>query len=183
MDNLWLSAKVMSPYMLVVAILLTAVNFLNIHTNVAMLAGEEVSNTEVILSVIAMVLAVVAYIFCIRRLFMMFRRMSDEPYSFKGQGKRLVRHIGKFAGTMLLGTFIWVVLSIIAVLPMAIGQYAYFASVEGRYNFGDSALITDTGYAVIAIACVVCYYVIQMISVGNWATLMFLLGDIKSKNK
>ena len=46
-------------------------------------------------------------------------------------------------------------------------------------NFGDTALIPISGYVMMVVACTVCYTIINILSVGFYASLVFLYGSVR----
>lgn len=181
--NLWMVCKVMVPYFLVLSLLCVLSNAVNTHANVAILAGEEIDVTEVIAAVVLAVLCLTAYVVAMVRLYRMFKGVcgikGKRTIRWGGVMKTIFLHLGKVVGTTLLSLFVCFVLSMVVYLPYVVSTYAYFSSVEGKVNFGDTALIPISGYVMMVVACTVCYTIINILSVGFYASLMFLYGSVR----
>lgn len=182
--NLWTVCKVMVPYFLAFSIIFVISNAVNTHANVAILAGKQIYLEEVIVAIVFMVISIAAYIIAIIRLYKMFRQQCGIAGSRKIRWgktlKAIFRHIGKVTGTTLLSLFILAVLSAVVYIPYIISLYAYFNSVEGQVNFGDTTAIPTSGLVLAFAICTLCYTIINIISVGFYASLMFLYGSIKN---
>lgn len=206
-DNLMMIIKVMGPYFLVASALLVMFNAVNTHVNVADVAGKEIGLWEVVADMALLLLIVVAYGFAYRRLYVMFKRLcansvKQENITENAEGndgkstsgevadatvnpvkayKTFFRHFGKIVGTSLLSLFGVIVMSVVVYLPFVVATYAYYGSVEGEVNFGDTVLIPTYGYIMMFVACTLCYTIINFFSVAFFATLLFLYGDIKTR--
>ena len=182
--NLSMVCKVMTPYFLVLSLLRVLSNVVNTHANVAMLAGEQIDVTEVVAAIALAALCIIAYVVALMRLYRMFKRVCGikgrRTIKWGRVQKAIFRHLGKVVGTTLLSLFVWVVISAVVYLPYVVLIYAYFSSVEGRINFGDMALIPTSGYVIMIVVCTVCYTIINTLSVGFYASLMFLYGSVKT---
>ena len=80
--NLWLVTKIMMPYYVLVALLLTLMNSVFLYVNVRAVANMEVETSALILAVSVLPLLVLAVMFAQGRLFMMYRRLaglSEHP--------------------------------------------------------------------------------------------------------
>ena len=181
--NLWLITKKMWAYMLTVAVLLTAMNFINVHINIAVMTNEEVTMSEVIISLCVDIAALAAYILSIKKIFILHSRLANTPYLYKGLAKKCLKNFFKILGTMILSLVIQALLCAIIILPMIAVDNAYLTSIEGKYNFGDTALIPTYGYILIAAVCIVCYFLTRIVAVGNWTTLILLYGNMYAKDK
>lgn len=191
-DNLMMVIKVMGPYFLVASALLVMFNAVNTHVNVAAAAGWEIGLGEVVADMALLLLVIVAFGFSYRRMYVMFKRLcansvkpenitEDAKPSFKKACKTFFRHFGKIVGTSLLSLFGVIVMSVVVYLPYVVATFAYFGSVEGEVNFGDTVLIPTYGYVMMFVACTLCYTIINFFSVAFFATLLFLYGDIKTR--
>lgn len=182
--NLWMVCKVMMPYFFMFSLLCVLSNAVNTHTNVAYLAGLQIFLEEVIVAVVLVLLCIVAYVVAMMRLYSMFKRVcgiqGKRTIKWGGVAKAIFRHFGKVMGTTLLSLFVLLVLSAVVYLPYVVSIYAYFSSVEGQVNFGDTALIPTSGYVMMIAVCTLCYTIINILSVGFYASLMFLYGSIRS---
>jgi len=103
--------------------------------------------------------------------------------SFKASLKKGWNHWGKTFGVVLLSGLIMCAVSIIMMVPYFVATSAYFSSVEGKVNFGDTALIPASGYWTMLGVCAVCYAVMLIFSVAYQATLLYLYGDLKTREK
>lgn len=181
--NLRTVCRVMAPYFLVFSLLCVLSNAVNTHANVAVMAGKQIYLEEVVLAGVLVVLCVVAYVVALMRLYKMFKRMcgitGKRTIRWGRALKAVFRHFGKVAGTTLLSLFVLAVTGAVVYLPYVVSTYAYFSSVEGQLNFGDTALIPTGGYVLMILACTLCYTIINILSVGLYASLMFLYGSIK----
>ncbi|MBR2185327.1 MAG: hypothetical protein IJ897_07910 [Prevotella sp.] len=106
-----------------------------------------------------------------------------EKISFKQTIKKGWNHWGKILGVVLLSGLILCVVNLLLMMPYTVATSAYLSSIEGKINFGDQALIPDSGYATMLIACTLCYAVILLISVAHQTTLLYLYGDLKTREK
>ena len=181
--NVWKVCKVMTPYYIVFSLLLTLSNAVNTHANVSILANRPIKFEEVIIAVILTVLCVVAYITCLTKLYNFFKKECGIKGKHKirwGKAiKATFRHLGKVIGTTLLSLFILVVLSLVVYIPYVVSMYAYFTSVEAQVNYGDMADIPTSGIALMIASCTICYTIINIVSVGFYASLMFLYGSVR----
>lgn len=181
--NVWTVSKTMTPYFIVFSLFFVLSNAVNTHANVSILANRPVTLEEVMIAIIVTVLWVAAYIICLVRLYRFFKKQcgieGKRKIRFGKVIKAIFRHFGKVLGTTLLSLFILVVLSLLAYLPYMVSMYAYFSSVEAQVNFGDTATIPSSGLALMFFAGTFCYTIINLISVGFYASLMFLYGSIR----
>lgn len=181
--NLWMVCKVMGPYFLVLSLLCVLSNAVNTHANVAVMADKPIYIEEVIVAVVLMVLCIIAYVVAMVRLYRMFKRLcgikGKRTIRWGRVMKAIFRHMGKVVGTTLLSLFVLVVVSAVVYLPYVVSTYAYFSSVEGQVNFSDTAMIPTSGYVLMVAACTVCYTIINILSVGFYASLMFLYGSVR----
>ena len=181
--NVWMVTKVMGPYFLVFSLIFVLSNAVNTHANVEILAGKQIYLEEVVAAIALTLLALVAYIVAIMRLYRMFKRLcgikGKRKIYIKKVCKAIFHHFGKVLGTTLLALFILVVMSMVVYLPYIISTYAYFSSVEGQINFGDTAIIPTSGFVMMIVACTLCYTIINIMSVGFYASLLYLYGSIK----
>ena len=181
--NVWTVSKTMTPYFIVFSLFFVLSNAVNTHANVSILANRPVTLEEVMIAIIVTVLWVAAYIICLVRLYRFFKKHcgieGKRKIRFGKVIKAIFRHFGKVLGTTLLSLFILVVLSLLAYLPYMVSMYAYFSSVEAQVNFGDTATIPSSGLALMFFAGTFCYTIINLISVGFYASLMFLYGSIR----
>lgn len=182
--NLAKVSKVMVPYFLCFSIVFVLSNAVNTHANVAILAGKQIFIEEVIAAIILGVLSFITYIVALARMLKMFKQMFGISAKLKGNIGRAIkgvfRHFGKVLGTTLLALFIACVLSVVVYLPYVVSTYAYFSSIEAQVNFGDTAEISNGGYAVMLATCAICYTIINIISVGFYASLLFLYGSLRA---
>lgn len=74
--NLWLITKIMMPYYVLVAVLLTLMNTVFLYVNVRTIANMEVEMSALIFAVAVLPLLAVAIMLAQGRLFMMYRRTS-----------------------------------------------------------------------------------------------------------
>lgn len=74
--NLWLITKIMMPYYVLVAVLLTLMNTVFLYVNVRTIANLEVETSALILAAVVLPLLAVAIMLAQGRLFMMYRRMA-----------------------------------------------------------------------------------------------------------
>ena len=181
--NLWMVCKVMGPYFLVLSLLCVLSNAVNTHANVAVMADKPIYIEEVIVAVVLMVLCIIAYVVAMVRLYRMFKRLcgikGKRTIRWGRVMKAIFRHLGKVMGTTLLSLFVLVVVSAVVYLPYVVSTYAYFSCVEGQVNFSDTAMIPTSGYVLMVAACTVCYTIINILSVGFYASLMFLYGSVR----
>ena len=181
--NVWKVCKAMTPYYIAFSLLLVLSNAVNTHANVSILAGWQIDLEEVLVAVILGVLCFIAYIVCLVRLYNFFKQecgIVGKRKIYVGKVcKAIFRHFGKVLGTTLLALFILVVMSLVVYLPYITSMYAYFSSVESQVNFGDAAIIPLSGLTLMIISCTLCYTTINIMSVGFYASLMFLYGSIK----
>ena len=73
--NVWMVTKVMGPYFLVFSLIFVLSNAVNTHANVEILAGKQIYLEEVVAAIALTLLALVAYIVAIMRLYRMFKRL------------------------------------------------------------------------------------------------------------
>ncbi|MBQ0048241.1 MAG: hypothetical protein KBT33_12205 [Prevotellaceae bacterium] len=192
-DNLMMVIKVMTPYFLIASVMLVMFNAVNTHVNVSDMAGQDIELWEVVVDAVLLILVVLAFAFAYRRMYVMFKRLcanSVKPEtgdtekakpSYKKMCKTFFKYFGKIVGTSLLSLFGVVVMSAVVYLPYVVATYAYFGSVEGEVNFGDTVLIPTYGYIMMFVVCTLCYTIINIFSVAFFATLLFLYGDIKTR--
>ena len=74
--NLWVVTKVMMPYYVLVALLLTQMNSLLLYINVRTIANMEVEMSTLVLALATLPLLAVAIMLAQGRLFLMYRRMA-----------------------------------------------------------------------------------------------------------
>ncbi len=183
--NVWMVTKVMAPYFLLFSLIFVLSNAVNTHANVEILAGKQIYLEEVVAAIILTLLTFVAYVVAIIRLYKMFKRLcgikGKRKIHINKVCKAIFRHFGKVVGTTLLSLFILIVISMVVYLPYVISTYAYFSSIEGQVNFGDTAVIPTSGYVMMIVACTLCYTIINIMSVGFYASLLYLYGSIRSE--
>lgn len=222
-SNLWLVTKVMMPYFLVVAALLTMLNASQVYINVCMQAAMEVDMSAVWMVFTLFPLLLIAMMLTQGRLFLLYRRMAgmeknpplwmmalksllgivlsplfftpivyiyyawmmkgDGAFPIKEHARKGLRRWGSILGVVLLGGFVCMVVSSIMMLPYITAISTYFASIEGKVNFGDAALIPTTGYVLMMVACVLGYAMIQLFAVFNQTALLYLYGTINEGTK
>lgn len=108
---------------------------------------------------------------------------KGEKISFKQTLKKGWNHWGKIFGVVMLSGLIICVVNIILMVPYTFATSAYLSSIEGKINFGDTALIPQSGYVTMLIVCTICYAVMMLISTTYHATLLYLYGDLKTREK
>ena len=181
--NVWMVTKVMAPYFLLFSLIFVLSNAVNTHANVEILAGKQIYLEEVVAAIILTLLAFVAYVVAIIRLYKMFKRLcgikGKRKIHINKVCKAIFRHFSKVVGTTLLSLFILIVISMVVYLPYVISTYAYFSSIEGQVNFGDTAVIPTSGYVMMIVACTLCYTIINIMSVGFYASLLYLYGSVR----
>ena len=106
---------------------------------------------------------------------------GQSTFSLKQATKVGLKHCGKIFGTTVLSLFMTIILCIIIAMPMIIVQEAYFSAVEGRVNFGDTALIPTSGYAIMAITVAVSYFLMFFVGIINQTAWLYLYGDLASE--
>lgn len=110
-------------------------------------------------------------------------RRQKEAFGLKAAYRKAFRHKGKILGVTMLAMFLFAVASMVLLLPGFVSTEAYLSSVEGRVNFGDSVLIPTYGYVFMVVVSTVSYTLANILSVSVVASLMYLHGDIYSKEK
>lgn len=108
---------------------------------------------------------------------------KGEKISFKQTIKKGWNHWGKILGVVLLSGLILCVVNLLFMLPYTVATSAYISSIEGKINFGDDALIPTSGYVTMLAVCTLCYAIMMLISVANQTTLLYLYGDLKTREK
>ncbi len=108
---------------------------------------------------------------------------KDEKISFKQTLKKGWNHWGKILGVVLLSGLIVCVVNLLFMMPYTVATSAYLSSIEGKINFGDEALIPTSGYATMLAVCTLCYAVMMLISVAHQTTMLYLYGDLKTREK
>jgi len=108
---------------------------------------------------------------------------KDEKISFKQTLKKGWNHWGKILGVVLLSGLIVCVVNLLFMMPYTVATSAYLSSIEGKINFGDEALIPISGYATMLAVCTLCYAVMMLISVAHQTTMLYLYGDLKTREK
>ncbi len=223
--NLWLVTKIMMPYFIVVALLLTVMNADFLYVNVCSIANIEVENSALFLGLIIIPILLVAVMLTQGRLFLMYRRLSGltvnppfwclalkslvgiilvplfftplvyvyyawmmqpleegaAPFSFKDELSRGCKHWAKILGVVLFAGFIFLLAACVLVLPYMAAISTYFASIEGKVNFNDTALIPTSGYVGMMLLCVLAYSLIFLFGVFYQTSLLLLYGDIEDR--
>jgi hypothetical protein len=108
---------------------------------------------------------------------------KGEKISFGKTLKKGWNHWGKIFGVVMLSGLIMCVVNIILMVPYTFATSAYLSSIEGKINFGDTALIPQSGYVTMLIVCTICYAVMMLISTTYHATMLYLYGDLKTREK
>ena len=108
---------------------------------------------------------------------------KGEKISFGQTLKKGWNHWGKIFGVVALSCLILCVVNIILMVPYTFATSAYLSSIEGKINFGDTALIPDSGYVTMLIVCTICYAVMLLITTAHHATMLYLYGDLKTREK
>lgn len=108
---------------------------------------------------------------------------KGEKISFKQTLKKGWNHWGKIFGVVMLSGLIVGVANIILMVPDIFATSAYFSSIEGKINFGDTALIPQSGYVTMLIVCTICSAVRMLIFTTYHATMLYLYGDLKTREK
>ena len=108
---------------------------------------------------------------------------KGEKISFKQTLKKGWNHWGKIFGVVAMSCLIVSVVNIILMVPYTFATSAYLSSVEGKINFGDTALIPDSGYVTMLVVCTICYAVMLLIMTAHHATMLYLYGDLKTREK
>lgn len=225
--NLWLVTKIMMPYFIVVALLLTVMNADFLYVNVCSLANIEVEYPALLLGLLIIPVLLVAVMLTQGRLFLMYRRLSGltvnpplwrlaakslvgivllplfftplvyvyhawmmkpleedaAPFSLKDEMRRGCRHWAKILGVVLFAGFIFLLAACVLVLPYIAAVSTYFASIEGKVNFNDTALIPTSGYVGMMLLCILAYSLIFLFGVFYQTSLLLLYGDIARKLK
>lgn len=91
--NLWLVTKIMMPYYVLVALLLTLMNSVLLYVNVRTIANMEVEMSALLSVLVILPLLAVAIMFAQGRLFMMYRRiagLTEHPSLWQMSLKGLV---------------------------------------------------------------------------------------------
>ena len=110
-------------------------------------------------------------------------RDKGEKVSFKQTIKKGWHHWGKIFGVVLLSGLIVCVVNLLLMMPYTVATSAYLSSIEGKINFGDDALIPTSGYVTMLAVCTLCYAIMMLISVAHQTTLLYLFGDLKTREK
>ena len=108
---------------------------------------------------------------------------KGEKISFKQTIKKGWNHWGKILGVVLMSGLILCVVNLLLMMPYTVATSAYLSSIEGKINFGDEALIPNSGYATMLTVCTLCYAIMMLISVAHQTTLLYLFGDLKTREK
>lgn len=106
-----------------------------------------------------------------------------RTFGFKEAYKKGFSHKGKILSLTVWNAFLYMIACAVILLPAIIATVAYLSSVESRVNFGDTALIPTTGYALMFVAGVIAVTFCALLQVAFSASLMYLFGDIYSKEK
>lgn len=154
------------------------------------------STPYAILTVCGVILVVViAIVFLIPLIYTFYCRMMQptviaadeadkrEAFRFKTAYKKAFRHKGKIFAVTAWSIFLLVLVSVVLLLPALISTEAYLSSVEGSVNFNDTVLIGVGGYVMMFVSAVIAVTFCCLLSVAYNASLMYLFGDIYSKEK
>ena len=202
--NLWLVTKIMMPYYVLVALLLTLMNSVFLYVNVRAVANMEVETSALILAVSVLPLLLLAIMFAQGRLFMMYRRLaglSEHPASWKMALKGL-------AGCLLAPLFFtpvpymfyaWVMkpkadtteaFTLKATARKGLQHWGRMLGVvlfslflfaiasEGQVNFSDPIDIPTSGYVGMMLLCVLAYSLIFLFSIFFQTAVLLRYGDI-----
>lgn len=104
-------------------------------------------------------------------------------FTFRKAYAKGLRHVAKILGVTALMAFIIFVMSVIPLLPGILSTEAYFSQVEGQVNFGDTNTIPTSAYVMMIIVSTVSLSIMHILAVAFHATLLYLHGDIYSKEK
>lgn len=106
-----------------------------------------------------------------------------RAFDFKEAYKKGFRHKGKIFSLTLWSSFLYTIACFILLLPAIVATEAYLSSVESNVNFGDTVLIPVAGYVLMFVAGVIAVTFCALLSVAFSASIMYLFGDIYSKDK
>ncbi|MBQ0073474.1 MAG: hypothetical protein KBT34_04725 [Prevotella sp.] len=185
--NLFVITKVMLPWCTLMALFLTLMNLCLTYLNVCLQVNKPADNMWVISGVAAMLLTIVSAAFAFRRLFKMWKRMSGMEHfptlPAKSFLKAVMHNTGNIIGVVLLGCLLTTTIGAILVLPYVISINAYFGSIEGEINFGDTVLIPWYGYALMLLSCVMAYALAFLLFIANLTSLLYLYFSVITNPK
>lgn len=106
-----------------------------------------------------------------------------RAFGFLAAYKKGFKHKGKIIMVTLWSLFLLLIACAVILLPGIVATEAYLSSVEGSINFGDKALIPAWGYALVFTSGTIAMTFCCLLGVAFSASLMYLFGDIYSKEK
>lgn len=137
-----------------------------------------------IATVIATLLIIIAaVVFLTPLVYTYYCRMMDcdKAGGFKLAYRKGFSNKGKIFTVTLLSLFVVAVASVILLLPGIVSINAYFSSVEGQVNFGDTVLIPASGYVAMIVCSTVSLSFTCLLSMIMHTALLYLHGDIFTK--
>lgn len=108
---------------------------------------------------------------------------KEQTFAFKEAYRKGFRHKGKIFSLTLWSAFLQLIVSAVILLPGIVAIEAYLCSVEGNVNFGDTVLIPASGYLLMIIVGTIAITFCCLLQVAFYASLMYLFGDLYSKDK
>lgn len=106
-----------------------------------------------------------------------------KEFSFKNAYKKGMKHFGKITGVYLLSLFICIITSLILVLPSYIINQAYTNSIISSYKFDDNAIIQDSTLYLVTLFGSISQGFALLLSIAPASSLLYLHGDIITKEK
>ncbi len=104
-----------------------------------------------------------------------------STFNFKPAYRAAFHHKSKIFLLNLWMFFLWIISSMLILLPGIVCVYAYFRSVEGVINFGDTSYIPTAGYALMLLIGTLATTFCLLLQVPMYVANIYLFGDIYTK--
>lgn len=137
-----------------------------------------------ILGIVTLLVIIAACIF-LPPLFYTFyaTMMNKDEKGFKKNYSIAFKYKGKILGLFLMSLFIATLISIIPCLPISIAQMAYSKNIVARLLYDEPAIIPTSGYALMLIACTLCYAIYILFTTTVFSTMLYQFGTIHTEQK
>lgn len=161
-------------------------NFSNKISNLSLTyQGLAVGGLLIMLVVVAIFASPLVYTFYCRMMkptgLVADDKVMMEQFSFKTAYKKAFHSKCKILSLTIWSAFLCGIACAVLLLPGVVAIEAYLSNAEEVLNFGEHDLIPMSGYVLMAFIGTLAMTFCSMISVAYSATLMYLFGDIYSK--
>lgn len=161
--------------------------FMYVGSNALLILSQWVmtiqSKTTLIFAALGFIAFFVALFIVIPPLYYTFYHsmMNDTSEGFIKNYRFAFHYKGKILAAEFLSGIIDILLCIIPILPVSISSMAFTKSIIAKLIYGELAVITTSGYALMLIASILCISFCALVFLSNYTSLLYVYGSIKTE--